>query len=332
MRYNENVTNKIYQYFTARVGLKKSTKGFYRGDCPYCGGHYTFGANFESNKTNCFKCPEGKTSTINVIKDRERLKTFRDVIEFLNLQADYGYVFRVEKTQHHKEVQHLTLPDHYHLITMGDTDMARAARYYWAQKRGFNLKRSEEAGIGYCDQGDYKGYIIIPYFVMGKLVYFTSRRYQGFGPKFKNPPEDQFGIGKTQVIYNQDALFMYDRVEIVESATNALTLGSTAVGLGGKDASLYQMYMMLKSPAQFFTLLLDPDAIGKSYQLALKLAEHKHVRVIHMPLGEDVNSYGKTKTRDLIRASKFLTYRELRGNYYDIRDYDKRPQYAREPR
>lgn len=318
MRYSKELTNKFYQYFTGRMGLKDSTKGFYRGDCPFCGSGYTFGVNVEKGKANCFRCAEGQTTMADVVMFRENLKTYKDLMDFMKLVDDYGFFFnRTEKKV--GPVESLELPPHYQLISMGDGPFGKSARFYMTKKRGLRLKTLARAGVGYCNEGPYEGYIIIPYYVMGKLVYYTGRKFIGAGPKFMNPEEETYGVGKSQVLYNQDALLMYDRVHLVESAINGLTLGNNAAAFGGKDVSPTQLYALLRSPCSAYTIILDPDAQAKSYELAFKLCDYKRVKVIHMPEDQDVNSYGKSATLELIRDTPYMNHQQLRKAYQTVR-------------
>lgn len=311
MRYNEKLTSKFYTYFTSKLGLKRSTKGFYRGDCPLCGGKFTFGANFDSGKGNCFKCDEGKDNLVNIIRVLENLETYGAVLKLLDSQDDFAYTLQAFNKPKAIERKEMGLPEEYKRIDMGDNIYGKAARHYLTHKRGFKLSKLINLSIGYCDSGLWEGYIVIPYYVMGKLVYFTARRYMGSGPKFNNPKEEEYGIGKSQLIYNQDALFLYNHAYVLESATNAITLGLNTIALGGKVASSYQEWIILKSPIEKLSIILDRDAMTESYELALKLSNFKRVRVIIMPDDRDVNQLGRASTLEIIKTTKFQDYKHF---------------------
>ena len=133
----------------------------------------------------------------------------------------------------------------------------------------------------------------------------------GHGPKMKNPRNEDFGIGKSELIYNQDALFVYKTIEVVESITNALTLGERSVAILGKSISPYQLSMILSSPCESIHLLLDSDAYEKALTLALEICQHKSVKLIKMPTEQDVNDLGRKKAKDLIRDTPYLNWSEL---------------------
>lgn len=315
MKYNEDLTNRMELLIKTQVDLKESSQGFLRGDCPFCEGKYTFGINPETGRSNCFKCDEAKTTLITCIMKLFRLETYQDFIKLANSQQDYGPMFRPNRTKEVVEVKAMDFPEGYHLISMGDNIYARAARNYMINKRGFKLSTLERLGIGYCDDGDHCGYIIIPYYEKGKLVYFTSRRYMGSGPKFLNPSKEEYGIGKETLIYNLDCLWLYNKVYVVESATNAITLGDNGAVLGGKSISPYQKDQLYKSPASKLVIGLDPDALKEAYRLALDMVEFKKVKVLELPEGKDINNIGKVAAKELEKNTPYLNYHGLYKKY-----------------
>jgi hypothetical protein len=166
-------------------------------------------------------------------------------------------------------------------------------------------------GFGYCIKGKYQGYIIMPFYYQGNLVYFNARNYLSNGPKFNNPEIEEVGIGKSQLIYNIDALSLYDEVNTVESVFNAETLGDNTIATGGKIISNYQTATIIKSPVKRVTMILDPDALKESINEALKLSDYKEVRIVQLPEDKDVNDIGRLPTKIRIWKNRFLSYNEI---------------------
>lgn len=305
MKYNKSVRGKLFRYFKQRLGLKKSTAGWWRSNCPHCGGNFCFGIHIQKNICKCFRCEE-RTDLLGSLMSMENLKTLNEARAFINLQQEYdGYedtaITRYEK----KSVE---LPDNFHLILIRSGLIGKAAQRYLTKKRGFNLDSLAMKGVGYCTDGEYGGYIIFPFYIKTKLVFFQGRKFMGSGPKMMNPGNEDFGIGKTEIIYNQDALYLYDRINVVESITNALTLGDNTIAILGKSISDYQFKLLLKSPCTHITLLLDDDALDKACKLAMMLCGYKRVRLIRMPKEKDVNDLGKKVTRTLMKNFKYKQY------------------------
>lgn len=216
------------------------------------------------------------------------------------------------------------LPEGYTLLMLGDGRLATKARAYM-ESRGFNTIDLSLMGVGYCRGANnrYWGRIIIPFYERGKIVYFNARKYIGAGPKFDNPPIEEAGIGKSALLYNSDCLYVYEKVYIVESATNALTLGPNALAGGGKVFSSYQISRVLDSPVKEVVIILDPDAYKEALELGLALVNHKKVKVVSLPeklyirgikkriMKVDVNAVGRDITLKYERKTPFQTYPEL---------------------
>lgn len=308
MKYNQSIKGKLFQYFEARLDIKKSTKGFWRCDCPYCFGHFCFGINFEGYRSHCFRCPE-KPNLIQLLMFLESFQTYAEAYRFLSVQKEYEYYERIpnEVVQIERKTE---LPEGYKLITQGDNIISKCARNYM-KKRGFSIKKLAEAGVGFCDSGLYDGYIIFPFYRKGELIYYQGRLFMGSGTKMKNPSEQEFFIGKSQTIYNEDALFIYNKIFVVESITNALTIGDNAIALAGKVSSKWQSANILKSPCNRVIIALDPDAMEEAYCMGMQLVHTKRVKIIKLPKDKDVNDIGREKTIELEKEADYLNYMQI---------------------
>lgn len=311
MKVTQSIKSKLYRYFKYRLNLKKSTQGFLRGDCPYCGGKFTFGVNPEKMKVKCFKDCGIPYSPLNLIMYLENFETFTELRAFLNIQQEYeAYDALIKGVTKKIDYKPIELPKGYLPISMGQGIMAEAARKAML-KRGFSIKKLNQAGVGYCLEGNYMGYIIFPFYSMGKLEFFQGRKFAAYGPKMQNPKEEEYGIGKTSLIYNKDALFMYDRVYVVESITNALTLGDSSVALLGKTISTYQLSLLIKCPAQEIVLILDPDALKEAISLAMQLTQYKRIKLVYWEGDKDVNNLGRKETLSRVKQFGFGGYNDF---------------------
>lgn len=309
-QYTIETRNKIYTFYNDRYKLKPSTRGWYRFDCFNCGGDYTMGINLKQSKLHCFKCGF-YVSPAEGIRQLMRFDTMHQVWNLLKeYEVDSNYKETEDKIVESKPVK---LPKSFKLLykLKQDSLLGNIAANYLVKTRGFSLSKLSQAGVGYCISGKYAGYIIFPYYANGKLIFYQGRKFTEFGTKMKNPPLEEFGVGKSQVIYNQDALFLYKRTYCVESITNALTLGDKAFAISGKSASSEQIQTILKSPCEEIVIILDKDAIDKAIELALILCDYKKIKIVFMPTDDDVNAIGRKKTMQLIKKSKWVNYREI---------------------
>lgn len=309
--YNDTFNNKLLSYFKRGYrNLKKSTKGWYRLDCPFCSGNNSFGINPLINRSKCHKCGYSKT-LFKTVAEIENKETYNDTLVFLdeNFEGEFSIFKKAPKIQRRK----LELPKSFKLISLGNSFIGETARGY-IRKRGFDETYLTMKGVGYCDDGKYIGSLIFPFYYNGELVYFTNRRFlMGLGSqrKFDNPVEEEFGIGKSKLIYNRDALYIYKKIYITESVTNSLTLKDKAIGLGGKSISDYQFSDIIRSPVERVSIMLDPDAISEAIKLALRLAPYKMTKLVYWPGDEDVNKMGRKRALELEKQFHYQTYKEL---------------------
>ena len=303
---NKETKGKLYAYFTSRLGLYPYTRGWIKGTCPECGRQDKFGVNLGMNRTNCFVCGY-HPSPLSLVLVKEGFETFAEVIKFLRLYDGKPYLEPVVKRIEHVDVR---FPDGYRNLLDGDSMLAKRARDY-VFSRGFEVEEKAYEGWGYGSKGDYFGYIIIPFYIGGKLVYYNARRFLGTGPKYINPSIEDFGIGKSLIMYHIDALAIYDEIYLVEGAINADTIGDDAIASGGKKVSRYQVSMIIKSDVEKVNILLDPDAIEDAIQMGFDLSFHKKVRLITWDGNEDVNDIGKEETLRRVNSTNWMSYSDL---------------------
>jgi DNA primase len=133
----------------------------------------------------------------------------------------------------------------------------------------------------------------------------------GVGPKYQNPRIEDFGTGKSLILYNADALFMYEEIYLLEGVFNAETLGVNGIATGGKNISDYQISLINKSPVKKVTIVLDPDAINNAIRIGLQLVFYKEVRIVTWEGDQDVNDIGKKEALKRINESPWLTYQDI---------------------
>jgi len=302
-----NITKgKLYYYITKRLGMRDYTRGWIKGNCPSCGRDDKYGVNLGLNRTNCFRCGYNP-SPIGLVMDKEGLENFNEVKVFLKVYDGAEYLEPIVERVEHIDV---VLPEGYKNLRVGNSMLAKLARKY-IEKRKFNPEEKAFQGWGYGTTGKYHGYIIIPFYIGGKLIYFNARKFIGNGPKYQNPSIDDFGIGKSLLIYNVDALAIYDQIYLMEGVFNAGTIGDNAIATGGKKISSYQISMFLKSQATEFILLLDPDAVEEAAKVGMKLINHKKVKLIILPGDKDVNDLGYAVTMTEVNKIDWMGYNQL---------------------
>lgn len=305
-QFKTDITQKLVSYFQKRLDMKPAPRGWLSGDCPDCGAQNKFGIHLGQNRSNCFKCAYHE-KPLDILIKIEKFTTYIQAYKYLGTFTDAEYL---EIKLDFLESKSVELPESFRLISLGTSFVSKLAQKYM-QNRGFKLLELSMRGVGYCTKGEYHTRIIIPYYQQGKLIYFNARQFMDVGPKFKNPKVEDFGIGKSMLIYNVDALAMFNRIYLVESATNSLTLGERAIAIGGKILSNYQKDLILRSGIKEVIIILDDDAYLYALQIGLDLVNYVRVKVILMPPKIDVNDLGRSKTIKWAKTHSFLSYSEL---------------------
>lgn len=311
-RLNKSLNRKLYSYFITTLNAQPYRNGWLKVPiCPHCGkdgGKY--GINVSKNMTNCFRCEE-RPSAIDLVIQLEKLSSYKEALNFLS-NGDFRYFEYKDEDIELKESKPLYLPEGFNLIGSNpDTSIGKAAVKY-IEKRGFNLQYVRRKGWGYCNTGPYMGYIILPFYQEGKLVYFNARRFIGGGPRYRNPDNTSAGTGKSFVLYNRDAIFMYKKVYLCEGIFNAETISSEkGIASSGKSLSRYQINDIIKSPVEQVVIILDPDAKIQAIDLALELVYHKKVKLVFLPEGKDINDIGRKEAMSIVRSSPYNNYSDL---------------------
>lgn len=311
---NKFIRNRLYSYALTRLGLREYRRGWLKGTCPDCGRAEKFGLNISQNRTNCFVCGF-HPAPIKLVMGLEGLSEYREAWKYLQAYEGREYleplIERIERIE-------TVLPEGFKSLLIGDSRLGRTARSY-VKSRGFDIEEMTYKGWGYGSRGEYLGYIIIPFYVGGKLIYYNARRFVGNGPKYMNPTIEDFGLGKSLIMYNMDALAIYDTVYMVEGAINAETLGDQAIATGGKKVANYQISKILKSEVSNVIILLDPDAMEDAARIALDFSYHKNIKLIELPENKDVNDLGKEETLKLVNKAEWLTYNQILTYHHNLR-------------
>ena len=203
------------------------------------------------------------------------------------------------------------MPYGYKSILEGSGFLADRARKYLIN-RGFNLEKLDEDGFGYCNEKhkdpkeDYFGRIIIPFKVHGDLKYFIGRDFMNGELRYKNPASKTFGVGKSELLFNEDALYFENSIFVTEGWSDARTMGNQGVATLGWDMSEKQMQKIILSSVENLIFLHDKGFRNETVKAAMKFIGHKNVYVPNLETimtddSKDVNELGKDLVLKAIR-------------------------------
>lgn len=314
---------KSYQYFKDRFRVSKSTNGWYLMDCPECnqlGKKRVLRINFNHGWLNCMSASCGwnrGSRLIDFVMDKEGLsyvaaKEFVSEYEegYINLREEF--VDDIGGTYRNKVIE---LPKGYKTILEGKGLIADRARDYLTG-RGFDLEILDRMGVGYCNENneDYKknyfGYIILPFKKENKLYYYNGRDFIGNVLRYKNPGKEELGVGKADLMFNEDCMNFKPEVFIMEGVFDAMSLEDNAVAIQGKFLSTVQKTKILQSRCNSFVVCLDDKFYKDSLRLAAQLIEHKTVYALRLE-GGDPNELGAEVIKALRLKAEPLTFVEI---------------------
>lgn len=255
---------KVYTYFSDNYVLSKfSPQGWTSFSCPFCGKDKKCAVHLTIQYVKCWSCGAA-CNVAEFVQEVERCN-YHEACDILNnakaSSIDLEVILDIVPDGRLNEA--ITLPDGWQSIADGVGMLGNRARRY-LESRGFDIDTLDFKGFGYCNKHnedinkDFYGYIIVPFKSQGSLQYYLGRDFMGNFLRYKNPPADWVGIGKADVIYNEEALYMHKTIFVVEGWSDAEMLGKRGTATLGWNMSRAQLNMYHKSKAS--KLIFVPDA------------------------------------------------------------------------
>jgi hypothetical protein len=173
-----------------------------------------------------------------------------------------------------------------------DNFMGDRCRQYLIERK-LDLSECQDMGWGFCHAGEYVGRLIIPYKVQGKLVYYSGRSFIGGDPKYKNPRTEDIGVGKSEIFYNQDALYRFKEGWLLEGVIDAVTIGKNAIAASGWKLSASQISLIMHSRWKILNIIPDEGFELEAVATGLYFKNQMAVHIHKIPKGgKDVNQCG----------------------------------------
>ena len=103
-------------------------------------------------------------------------------------------------------------------------------------------------------------------------------------------------------------------IYIAEGIINAETLGKQCIATAGKKISNIQKSIILRSPIETITIVLDPDAIDDAIKLGLDMIFYKKVKLLNwgnVNIKKDINDIGRDNSFKLLNELGYESYNSL---------------------
>lgn len=182
---------------------------------------------------------------------------------------------------------------------------------YYLEKRNIRPLDIVRYNIGYCQDGEYSGRIVIPsYDKFFRLNYFVSRAYfKSISLKYKNP-----NIDKTKIICFESFLNWSLPITIVEGTFDAIPLRYNVTPILGStlsDGHKLLSDILLKRPPQV-NVILDKDAIEKAVNISeILLNNDINTKLILLEDDRDPNELGFHYLSNKIKETQLLDFGTL---------------------
>ncbi len=271
----EDLESLIRRY----VPLGKASAGGYESvKCAKCNDRKTRGGfKFELGAVifHCFNC--STSCRYEPVSAKRVSRSFREVLVAFGIpedeitQATYSERFSQDQlinlvagVKPVKEprvvslpVNAVPLPKGAVLVTSDESPWCEVARAY-LESRALSWSSYP---FYVTDDPAYSGRVIIPYFFRGKIIYWQGRSLDpSIEPRYKNP-----SVEKENILFNMDEAYRYtsDPLLVTEGATDALSLGPTAVSLTGSSLGEFrERALTVAATRRKVIFIIDKNKVG----------------------------------------------------------------------
>lgn len=213
----------------------------------------------------------------------------------------------IGKTEQSTEAEIKQLPEEFRPLHIDwRTPHYKNALHYVVNVRKLTPLDILRYNIGYCEEGEYRGMVIIPsYNANNQLNYFVGRSYYDSLYKHKNPSWSKDVIGfENQIDFEQP-------LTLVEGAFDAITAKRNAVPLFGKKIMPTLRHTIVTKKVPKLYISLDQDAIADALdELEYYLDSGIEVYFVNLT-GKDPSELGLSSMVSLIKDCKPFTFGDL---------------------
>ena len=245
----------------------------------------SFSANLKKGVYYCFACgAKGRISEFGLEKERDI--TFDDFQDLgLLLTPDDSAIEQV-----------FPLPKEYRPI---DSHSDRYMAYL--HNRGIISKVIEKFHIGYCNDGDYAGRIVVPmkYGFCARSIYSEKIGFLMYGKQFRKYLFP-LGLPKSFMIFNCDR--KVNTLIITEGVFDVLKLASlgfnNTVAILGSRLSPWQTHLICETGAREIFVMLDSDEAGNTgmQEIVMELvSKFSNIYIVRLPSEKDPGDMDNSK-------------------------------------
>ena len=225
--------------------------------CPFCNHHKKkLQVNLTSQRWHCWIDNAKGNSLVALLK---KSKASPLIIDRVSDLVEY-----IPKHQESKEdVNRVSLPEAYIPMWKGNQNNPHFKNAFWylTEKRKLSKHDILKHQIGYCEEGDYMGMVIVPsYDENHNLNYFAGRSFYDSAFRHKNPDVSKDVIGFESLIdWTQP-------ITLVEGSFDAIATKRNTIPLFGKKILPKLKQKIIEQRVETLYIGLDPDALADAIQ------------------------------------------------------------------
>jgi hypothetical protein len=249
---------KVISVLDSALGVGTSSKGNEQVHlCPFCHHHKKkLQVNLNTQQWHCWVCDaKGSriTSLLRKLKvDSKSIQIIRDI--YGNDDSNYN------PTEDYPEK--LELPKEYKplYIKPKSINPIYNTAISYLKKRKIGMDLIIKYNIGYCEDGEYGGRIIIPsYDENNELNYFEARTfYDNVSLKYKKPPVSR------NIIVFENQINWNEKITLVEGVFDSFSVRRNVIPLLSKYILPKLKNKIREMGVKEINILLDPDAVKNS--------------------------------------------------------------------
>ena len=254
------------------------------------------------NTWHCWISDKKGRSIVTLFKQlnlsKEKFEQLSRIIETTRYRSNDNSTEKIEVIQ---------LPEEYRPLWIKKLTPDYRNAIHYLTNRGITIFDIIKYRIGYCENGEYAGKIIIPsYNAAGQLNYFVSRAfYKNDKFKHKNPKISKDIIGFEMFINWAEPIIL------CEGSFDAIAIKRNAIPLFGKIIQPALQKKIIEERVRNIYICLDADALKNAIQIAQRfMGEGLNVYFIELQ-DEDASELGFKKITEILADTDVLTFEGL---------------------
>jgi hypothetical protein len=263
----------------------------YHINCPFCTkrlqstdikGHLN--VSIVKHVAHCYRC-DYAGSWIKLVMDITGLPYYAAMSELYSVPKlakfkDVSELLTVTKV-HKAKLSYL--PEDFHRLYHDDS-FAASPYVKYMRRRGIKEEMWDKHDLGYAASIALR--VIIPI----EKGYWQARTITHWmAPKYLNPV-----VPARELIFNAEAMQLYDEVVICEGAISAMAVGNNAMALISKEATKERLERILASDVATFVIALEPRAFVSMQKLADALYRNgRRVLIWNYSVGDPADPKGE---------------------------------------